>query len=672
MLVTVAAAAAASAAPCSSEQKPRRRRKKIQLEEEQSDDEGMQSDAKKARTQEAGAIPKEPDDDTQRQPDDSATPAGAAAGFSSCHSGRFELDPDSLSVAFSFLNTHDFLAAIQVSQQWRATRLKRSAWPQLHVPSFIRALQNDDYDNPARRRLGLYSPSQFAEFLARPECLQMWRHATDVKLVGSGEEALDQPHLPLLQSFPCLSAVTLVKCAAPAADRVSAFMSAVAGRLQALGLAQCSSSLYQHLGWLTSLRILVLDRLPDAQALVQLVQLKYLYMLVPDAADLVGPGAAQTNAAAVASAIRWLSVTHQLRSLSLRQSNPTLNTVSPIVLLFRTLLLLTDHPQLQSSPDESVPPLDLSVPCALTDLSVTTDGGFAGVVADPALAFPSRLDCLPHLTRLQWVQRLPYSDAAALDSEPTRVFALLPPSHRHSPPLPSSTRSFLAGLQELRLTFAFKETYTSIHETIDLPTHIAHLIECTQLRVLHLSTRPEQGAKCIPARLARKLLAAWAPTIEEIRLDVGIKLEYCISSAELAVQPLAACQQLRVLELSAQSDMPAAFFSALSSLPQFHTLELSWHNLRSNVLPATLLSCMVASRSWSHLHLRALSSVAAPTYSSPGYGLNQQLMAMHARVAQDERARQRIRVHCHIEGHAPIEFRIVIHPRAGKPVWQRD
>ena len=79
-----------------------------------------------------------------------------------------------------------------VSQQWRAARLKRSAWPQLHLPTLIRALQDEDYDNPARRRLLIEKPSRLARLVSKPARLAMWRHVTDVKLVGTLSQRTDR------------------------------------------------------------------------------------------------------------------------------------------------------------------------------------------------------------------------------------------------------------------------------------------------------------------------------------------------------------------------------------------------------------------------------------------------------------------------------------------------
>jgi hypothetical protein len=69
------------------------------------------------------------------------------------------LDQDSLSIMLSMLSSNDFLSAIRVNKQCYAARLKESAWPTLQLDSFIQSLRDDDYDNPARRRLRLRIPT---------------------------------------------------------------------------------------------------------------------------------------------------------------------------------------------------------------------------------------------------------------------------------------------------------------------------------------------------------------------------------------------------------------------------------------------------------------------------------------------------------------------------------
>jgi hypothetical protein len=83
----------------------------------------------------------------------------AAAASTHVSSTFARLDLDSLSVVLSMLGSDDFLSAIRSNKQFYAARLKKSAWPALQLESFIQSLRDDDYDNPARRRLRLRIPN---------------------------------------------------------------------------------------------------------------------------------------------------------------------------------------------------------------------------------------------------------------------------------------------------------------------------------------------------------------------------------------------------------------------------------------------------------------------------------------------------------------------------------
>ena len=285
-------------------------------------------------------------------------------------------------MCLSFLNTRDFLRAICVSKQFRAARTRRSAWPQAHIPTLIRALQDDDYDNPARRRLMIDKPVKLTKVL-QPACKQMWRHVTDIRLVG-GEQRLKR-----LLDFPCMAALTL-NDSIPSINVTNALYTGLADRLQALGLSLCSDPLYSQLGLLTQLRILVLDRPPDAAALVQLAQLEYLHMETHDKFDC---------SPVLMCVVRWLSVHHQLRSLSLHSYGSWK--------AFRVEELIESDPlksAIASAEWVSLsahPPLDLTVKCGLTDLSLSGEGALRSLQTSMDLLCRG----LPHLTRLQWPEQ---------------------------------------------------------------------------------------------------------------------------------------------------------------------------------------------------------------------------------------------------------------------------
>jgi hypothetical protein len=208
-------------------------------------------------------------------------------------------DLDSLSVVMSMLSSDDFLSAIRVNKQFYAARLKKSAWPALQLDSFIQSLRDDDYENPARRRLRLRIPntrcSDVNEKLLRKRVALFaeqspWRFVTDVQLFSntSGEWwNKDGPSVDLLLHelgrLPCLTAVNfhLVNVSAEAFEQ---FCTAVAPRLQVL-LFECLSvpkafavNPLTHVGLLYQLRVLVVDEPPPLPALLQLHQLVYLHI----------------------------------------------------------------------------------------------------------------------------------------------------------------------------------------------------------------------------------------------------------------------------------------------------------------------------------------------------------------------------------------------------------
>jgi hypothetical protein len=45
------------------------------------------------------------------------------------------------------------LHALRINKQWYAARLKKTAWPSLHIDSLMHSLRDDNYDNPAHRRM---------------------------------------------------------------------------------------------------------------------------------------------------------------------------------------------------------------------------------------------------------------------------------------------------------------------------------------------------------------------------------------------------------------------------------------------------------------------------------------------------------------------------------------
>jgi hypothetical protein len=247
------------------------------------------------------------------------------------------LDLDSLSVVLSMLSSDDFLSAIRVNKQFYAARLKKTAWPALQLESFIQSLRDDDYDNPAHRRLRLHATAarmpQFAAMLPPADgdgaataslAANMWRHVTDAHVYSylkgrrwTGDvRRTHQPHvnalLPQLAQLPFLTAVNLHQVEVSMAS-FKQFATATAPRLQVFmyeGTRTPTSMVdpMKHIGLLCGLRVLVIDRLPDAAALLPLKQLEYLHVEEHLWGRCIAPAA---------SVLRHLSSSHALRSLSL-------------------------------------------------------------------------------------------------------------------------------------------------------------------------------------------------------------------------------------------------------------------------------------------------------------------------------------------------------------------
>ena len=144
------------------------------------------------------------------------------------------MDADSISVVFSFLSMRDFLSAMRVSSQWYSARAKRSAWPEMRLPTLVRALQDGDHDNPERRcrRITIDSPAK-RKLLVHSGGVQIWFHATDVKLVGVQRGLNDQEMLEQLASFTCVTSLSLAECMIPV-KAAREMYSKVGNRLQSL------------------------------------------------------------------------------------------------------------------------------------------------------------------------------------------------------------------------------------------------------------------------------------------------------------------------------------------------------------------------------------------------------------------------------------------------------
>jgi hypothetical protein len=399
------------------------------------------------------------------------------------------------------LGTADFLSAIRVNKQCYAARLKKSAWPTLQLDSFIQSLRDNEYDNPAHRRLRLGVPFQLSmhskeKLLADAASVfgtatpSAWRFANDVNLYScplssscnrtanegqqsDGDELPGDLLLSELARMPCLTAVNFhwINLSAAAFEQ---FCIVVAPRLQVLLFKSLPVTIEDsevdpltHISLLRVLRVLVVDKCPPAPSLLKLHRLVYLHVTkrFPSYAEGV--------------AVRQLSSSHELRSLSFDVPTGWLPE-----LLLATVLpahLSADHATL----------VDWTQPVQLTDLS------FASHIGGTALQ-----DCvtIPSLTRLQV-----HVAAAPWESKP----------------LPTN---IFARLQEL---------HVQLDDERSLP--LSRLAECNQLRVLQLCFGPYVA---VSARSLCAIVAANATTLEELRFSHKCGHECSFWQALKSAQPV--------------------------------------------------------------------------------------------------------------------------------------
>ncbi len=373
-------------------------------------------------------------------------------------------------------------------------------------------------------------------------------------------------------SLPSLSALTLLdfQIADTDVDTVTQRFVAAAARLEVLLLFESSHCLLDLcVPKLLQLRVLVLDKRPSAATLVPLKQLQYLHFddcrwpYVPENQVLLG------------LVLRWLSIHHALRSVSIsdkrrRDLANITDALYGVLLPPRILIRGPWSDAAQKVLAQLHPPIDTVAKVApgLTDLSTE------------ASLLPWHFTWLskPGLYRLQ----------TALSR--SRGYSFSQP--------------MLAALRELRLAFV-NENDAPVDAVRD-SSNWRQMESCTQLRVLQLS------APCVGFRRTKfraglhqvaPILRASAATLETISLG-NLQLNTQKSDDDWTL--LAQCQQLRSLSLTMQPLAWASLLGALSHLPWFHTLGLF---IESAVpaLPAGLLRHMTTSPSWRTVQLQLLN-----------------------------------------------------------------
>lgn len=479
-------------------------------------------------------------------------------------------DADSLSVLFSFLGTSDFLSATRCSRQWHSGGLRRRAWPSLSIDSLVQTLRDDDYNNAERRRLRLHiqhgndiervlqlisaavQPAQAAgASVADSPAASSWRQAKDVRLScqapSRSESASDAAFkstrcLAALQqvlALPQLSALTLDSVVIPnSATGVISELFGAASKLQALILSGIRvSRVCTYLSRLPQLRVLVLNQLPPASALITLTQLHYIH--------LEESRERHVNASDIGLVLRWLSVHHSLRCVSVageavKALDPLLRPVHAAGT--RPVAVAFELQQLQPSLEAA-----LATPPHLIDLS---DGS-------PYFHFLDRLEHIPTLRRLQ---------VNLLCGDNTSV---------------------LAGLHELRLTCRHGGWHRLQH--------------CSKLHTLRLQMHLWPPAPVSLQNVTAALVAS-AATLETVNL-----CNWTIDDQQGSWKALVQWPQLRTLSLTMQPLDWDALLGALGELPWFHTLGLFVEG-PNKTLPPGLLRHMTArgDSPWRTLQLHLL------------------------------------------------------------------
>jgi hypothetical protein len=365
--------------------------------------------------------------------------------------------------------------------------------------------------------------------------------------------------LPELARLPYLKAINFhgVRLSAAAFQR---FCMAVAPRLLVLlfesaRVGNAVESL-THVGLLHQLRVLVVDCPPPMKALLQLHRLEYLH---------VGRCGAHLTAS-TATALRHLSSSHALRSLSLGRDAVSMATH-----------LVSTMPPADLDDADAAAPVDWTQPIHLTDLS------FASCVPHDTL---QRWTALPTLTRLQ-----------------TGVGSYYDPV---PPPL-----TIFVRLQQLRLGL-----YSG--------KWMLELARCSHLRVLQLRFYIETA---VSAASLCDIVAANAATLEELRFSCVSGHEYALwpaledgAAGAAKWSALVQCVRLRVLELPLAGTLTPHLLHALSKAPVFQSLELAltleWQHKCSLQFP--LLPSLFASASWCSvsLFLPEAATGRVPTKSS--------------------------------------------------------
>jgi len=516
-------------------------------------------------------------------------------------------DVDASSVILSFLSNKDFLSAIQCSRLLQAAGMRRTAWPRLSVQLLVQTLRDDDYDNDERRRLRLHVQSKDPQFslqllplrgdagasanaeavggagaAALPaagesaastsssplvqlasSAVSSWRYATDVYLTCARLQKKDTPEekcfavLRRVLSMPYLDALTLIGIAIADSDMATVLqLFAAASHLQALVMFKTPSLLRRCLPQLTQLRVLVLDKLPSAEALVPLTQLYYIHLSF---------GQSQCDHSSIVGLVlRWLSVHHALRCVSLVAASVDCSQLDQVL----------RPAQVEASIREQME--EVKHARAVSQLQLQPPLDYIYDVVPPLDELAMKCKLRPHHYR--WIARIP--SLRRLQADMTGA------------DLRSLPRKRLANLRELRLVLFDSSGWTT-------------LARCTQLRTLQLQPQAAFMYHSVPLAEVAAVLTASAATLESVNVGVDWLIQ---QQEQTSWAALAQCRQLTSLALRLQPLDWDTLLAALNALPHFRTLALHVTEGYMFELPAGLLRCMTTrtESQWRtlQLHLR--------------------------------------------------------------------
>jgi hypothetical protein len=370
---------------------------------------------------------------------------------------------------------------------------------------------------------------------------------------------------------------------------VHTLYSAVAGRLQALSLSDCSAPFVSvsALPLLSSsLRVLVFDNIRDPSALLPLTLLEYLHL---NSCRLACADDIQLS-----SVLRHLSSAHALRSLSLYRTHASLSE-------FRWLcVLLAVTPALRPR---------LLKRCTAADVTASATAGFG----DPANLIPPLADYVDE-ARPSRLTEVRFGEHGYFDVWQAEALLLLPSLTRlHSGPRgwfprlpenPTLPADALANMQQLSLTLV-------PHKNV---FDFSHLFACRRLRVLRVNHNHETEGVSLLSLI--QLLQNNAATLEELCFSARTLMQEDSPSAAVAAansaapdapvpllqlaEAFAQCARLREVELPQY----VGLLAVLSHAPALQTLRLHCKaNFLSTAVALNLPLCMTASASWCSTHL---------------------------------------------------------------------